>query len=79
MRHRGPDGSSTVVIEKDGKCNALAHERLILKDNSDEGKQPMTNPDHPNLVSVHNGEIYNYPELRKKYEGKYKFHGICDS
>lgn len=65
MSHRGPDGngfwsSTTQQI-------ALGHKRLAINDLSDAGTQPMLSKDGQ-LAVVVNGEIYNYPELRKELE-----------
>jgi len=79
LRHRGPDASGIEIIERNGKCHALCHERLSIVDTSSEGHQPMTSLTNPDYMWIHNGETYNYPELRKQFEGKYKFHGDCDS
>lgn len=62
QRHRGPDGEGT-WIDSTG-CIGLAHVRLSVIDLSDSAAQPMTGRD--GNVIVHNGEIYNYLELRKE-------------
>jgi asparagine synthase (glutamine-hydrolysing) len=67
VRHRGPDWSGIYANE-----NAiLAHERLAIVDPAS-GKQPLFSPDGK-LVLAANGEIYNHRELRKQFEGNYKF------
>jgi len=46
---------------------ALAHRRLSIIDVSAAGHQPITNADG-SLWMVYNGEIYNYPSIRKDLE-----------
>ncbi|MGP8217635.1 MAG: asparagine synthase (glutamine-hydrolyzing) [Bacteroidia bacterium] len=57
----------------------LAHRRLSIIDVQPTGYQPMCNLDK-SLWIVHNGEIYNYVELREELlkEG-YKFHTNSDT
>ncbi len=61
--HRGPDSSGQHV---DGPV-ALAARRLAIID-LEGGDQPIANEDG-SVVVVQNGEIYNYPELRRELEG----------
>jgi asparagine synthase (glutamine-hydrolysing) len=63
LRHRGPDGDG-MWISGDRRVG-LAHTRLAILDIAG-GKQPMVHPD--GYVVVYNGEIYNYPELRRSLE-----------
>ncbi|MBT4513003.1 MAG: asparagine synthase (glutamine-hydrolyzing) [Chloroflexi bacterium] len=65
LRHRGPDGEGTCVDER----VSLGHRRLSIIDLSERGKQPMCNEDG-SIWLVHNGEIYNFQELRKGLEQK---------
>ena len=60
IKHRGPDGEGYFF---DGDI-ALAHRRLSIIDLST-GNQPMFNEDET-VVTVYNGEIYNYVELKDK-------------
>lgn len=62
LAHRGPDDSGT-YISADGRAG-LGFRRLAIIDLSPGGHQPMTNEDS-SLWIVFNGEIYNYPALRK--------------
>jgi asparagine synthase (glutamine-hydrolysing) len=63
LAHRGPDGSR--LWGGDG-C-ALAFRRLAILDLSDAGMQPFASAGG-RLQLVHNGEIYNYRELRAGLE-----------
>ncbi|MEK9569647.1 MAG: asparagine synthase (glutamine-hydrolyzing) [Paracoccaceae bacterium] len=63
LEHRGPDSSSSW---SEG-CVALGHTRLSILDLSSAGNQPFYHPSGQ-VVGIVNGEIYNYPELRKKLE-----------
>ncbi len=56
--HRGPDGEGYYTDE----IVALGHRRLSIID-LDLGSQPMYNEDN-SIITVFNGEIYNYLELR---------------
>ena len=58
IEHRGPDGEGYFF---DGDV-ALAHRRLSIIDLTT-GDQPIYNEDE-RIVTVYNGEIYNYVELR---------------
>ena len=62
MHHRGPDGKG--LWQSDQKNVTLGHVRLAIQDPTDAGKQPMHH--NAGLHYVINGEIYNYPELRKQ-------------
>jgi asparagine synthase (glutamine-hydrolysing) len=59
QRHRGPDD---LGMEARGPC-ALASQRLSILDLSPRGHMPMCSEDG-RLAVVHNGEVYNYVELR---------------
>ncbi|NAY93064.1 asparagine synthase B [Muricauda sp. JGD-17] len=72
VRHRGPDWSGIYADDK----AILAHERLAIVDPAS-GKQPLLSDDGK-LVLAANGEIYNHQELRKPFEGKYKFRTQSD-
>ncbi|MDQ0351513.1 asparagine synthase (glutamine-hydrolyzing) [Alkalibacillus filiformis] len=64
MKHRGPDEG------KDVRLNHfhLGHQRLSII-GLDDGIQPITNKGETKWVVV-NGEVYNYPQLKQKYEDK---------
>jgi asparagine synthase (glutamine-hydrolysing) len=79
LRHRGPDGCGTEMIEReDGTYDFLTHERLMITEPSDKGKEPKESVVNPDIVYTYNGEIYNYPEIRQKYDGIHPFEGNCD-
>lgn len=65
MVHRGPDYGG----EWTHGHVALGHRRLSIIDLSPLGHQPMANEDGTVWVTF-NGEIYNFPELRKELEGR---------
>src|SRR5436305_15117174 len=65
MRPRGPDAGGT-WISADARV-ALGSRRLAIIDLTDEGTQPMADVDGE-LRIVFNGEIYNYRELRSRFD-----------
>ena len=66
LRHRGPDWSGIYMDE----VSVLCHERLSIV-GVNNGSQPLICEDK-NLHLCVNGEIYNYKELNKSLEPKYK-------
>jgi asparagine synthase (glutamine-hydrolysing) len=75
MARRGPDGAgswSTGPI-------ALAHRRLKIIDLSEQGAQPLVDPDTGRIV-VFNGCIYNHRELRAELEAEgHRFFSTSDT
>jgi len=67
LAHRGPDASGTYADPETGL--GLAHRRLSILDLTDSGAQPMKSAGG-RFVLIHNGEIYNFLELRKELEGQ---------
>ncbi len=65
IAHRGPDGEGMHLSGPVG----LGHRRLSIIDLRPAGAQPMCNEDGSVWI-VFNGEIYNYPELRKQLIGR---------
>jgi len=77
IRHRGPDDSGVWTDPAEGI--ALSHRRLSIVDLSVEGHQPMYSADS-RYVIVYNGEIYNYPDLRRELSDLgHKFRGHSDT
>lgn len=71
--HRGPDDSGVFFEEK----VQLAMRRLSIIDVKF-GHQPITSSDK-RFTIIFNGEIYNYLEIRKKLESKYRFKTNSDT
>ena len=77
MEHRGPDGDG-VWLQSNRQCG-LAHRRLAILDLTEAGRQPMGTPDEKIWITF-NGEIYNYPSLRKQMEERgYRFRSNSDT
>ncbi len=81
IAHRGPDDSGKLTITGDMEPVGMAHRRLSIIDLTPDGKQPMTvncpccgcagvTDDSRRMWIVYNGEIYNYPSLRKELTSK---------
>jgi len=76
MAHRGPDGVGTWINQEENIY--LAHRRLAVIDLSSAAAQPMHYRDRYTIV--HNGEIYNYLELKQTLAQKgYHFHNGSDT
>lgn len=73
LHHRGPDAMG---VWTQGPA-ALGCARLSILDLSEAGNQPMSLDGR--LWIVHNGEIYNYVELRRQLEGRYQFRTGTDT
>jgi asparagine synthase (glutamine-hydrolysing) len=73
MAHRGPDESGVVQFPNG---YIMTHERLSIMD-LNTGRQPIRGTN--NAYVVHNGEIYNYMELRKSKLADHNFRTTCDS
>ena len=76
LAHRGPDGEG---IWKNEKSNVLlGHRRLSIIDLSNAAAQPMG---YLNRYTItHNGEIYNYIELKEQLQEKgYSFRSKSDT
>lgn len=77
LRHRGPDGCGGFADPEAGV--GLGHRRLAIIDLSECGAQPMTSADG-RFTLVFNGEIYNFPELRRRAQDRgYPFGSRTDT
>jgi asparagine synthase (glutamine-hydrolysing) len=65
LTHRGPDDAGLFYARQIG----LASRRLAIIDLSLRGRMPMHTPDGRYSI-VHNGEVYNFQELRQELEAK---------
>ena len=75
LDHRGPDGRGSFAAEG----IAFAFRRLAIIDLSDAGAQPFAG-ENGRLQLMHNGEIYNYRELRRELEAKgHRFRSATDT
>ena len=79
LRHRGPDDEGFYSREyEDGVAVGLGFRRLSIID-LESGNQPIGNEDGSVQV-VLNGEIYNFPELRRELEaGGHRFATNADT
>ncbi len=75
LRPRGPDDFGFYT---DYENIILGSRRLAIIDLSSAGHMPMTNEDG-SLWIVHNGEIYNFQEIRKNLENRHKFKSKTDT
>lgn len=78
IRHRGPDASRFGRYSFARNSIFIGNNRLKIIDKSDEANQPFISSDGRFCLSF-NGEIYNYRELRKLLEKKYRFKTGSDS
>ncbi len=66
IKHRGPDGDGVYG----GRSGTLGHVRLAIMDPAG-GRQPIRSDGRgrrPGAALVANGEIYNFPALRERFE-----------
>ena len=66
LRHRGPENEG-LWIDPENNI-ALGHSRLSIIDHSEAAAQPMQYLDRYSIV--HNGELYNYIEIRDQLKEK---------
>lgn len=77
LRHRGPDETGIFIDEKSNL--GLAQQRLAIIDLSPRAHQPMSS-ENGDFWITYNGEIYNFPEIRKELEKKgYQFRTNSDT
>lgn len=91
MRHRGPNGAGFMIGKTVSRADdvsgldwdhghgpvALGHTRLAVVGGAI-GTQPFVGG-NGSVTVLHNGEIYNYQQLRPQLEGKYTFTSQTDS
>jgi asparagine synthase (glutamine-hydrolysing) len=87
LAHRGPDGEG--IWQNEEGVVLLGHRRLSIIDLSNAGQQPMHltptlsingEGENPRYTIIHNGEIYNYIELKEELTKKgYSFHSQTDT
>jgi asparagine synthase (glutamine-hydrolysing) len=76
LKHRGPDEEGLYIDQQAGI--GLGHRRLNIIDLMT-GKQPMSDNEE-DIWIVYNGEIYNFPELKKDLQSKgYYFRTTSDT
>jgi len=66
--HRGPDGQGAWSGCVGRTRIALGSVRLAVQDLTSAGDQPMVSASGRQVL-VYNGEVYNYPDLRRELEG----------
>jgi len=67
IQHRGPDDMGIYVDRFQDAVLWFGHRRLSILDLSEAGRQPMSTHDGT-LTIIHNGEIYNFQEIRAELE-----------
>jgi asparagine synthase (glutamine-hydrolysing) len=80
QHHRGPDDAGIWWARtRAGQSVGLGSTRLAILDVSRAGHMPMATADERYTI-VYNGEVYNYPQLRKQLEASgYTFKSHCDT
>ena len=95
LAHRGPDGSGYACVDPaGGACRTwgedlpdaerlpgivFGHRRLAIVDPTAAGHQPMVSDDRLHVLT-YNGEVYNFPELRRELESRgVRFRGRSDT
>ena len=78
--HRGPDDTGRAAFPlPDGREAVLGHLRLSILDPSPAGHQPMADASG-RVHLTYNGELYNYPELRREVEARgIRLRSTCDT
>lgn len=75
IHHRGPDSNGVKTFP----TFSLGNARLSILDLSDRGNQPMSSREGK-LWIVYNGEVYNFPEIKKELLAKgYQFNSNTDT
>ena len=76
MRRRGPDNQSFKKIEHKSCDINLLHSRLNIIDLHPRSNQPF---ELDGYTVIFNGEIYNFPEIKKDLEKKFRFKTKSDT
>jgi asparagine synthase (glutamine-hydrolysing) len=78
--HRGPDDTGRAAFPlPDGREAVLGHLRLSILDPTPAGHQPMADASG-RVHLTYNGELYNYPELRREVEARgIRLRSRCDT
>jgi asparagine synthase (glutamine-hydrolysing) len=74
LKHRGPDGFGSF----DNELGFIVHTRLSIIDTTNNGLQPFSISDNQ-IVSAHNGEIYNHKLLRDTLSSDITYKSNSDS
>jgi asparagine synthase (glutamine-hydrolysing) len=74
LKHRGPDGYCSFENES----GFIVHTRLSIIDTTNNGLQPFSISDNQ-IVSAHNGEIYNHKRLRESLSSDINYKSNSDS
>ena len=74
LTHRGPDDQGIYTDDK----ISFGGVRLSILDLSPSGRQPMCNEDETVWI-LHNGEVYNFMQLREELEKKHIFRSNTDT
>jgi len=75
LSHRGPDAEGMYIAPENR--GVLGHRRLSIMD-PEGGDQPIYNEDGGKVI-VANGEIYNFPVLRRRLSSTHRFSTTSDS
>ena len=76
LQHRGPDAVGIWTSKQNNTI--LGHRRLSIIDLSTAASQPLIYMDRYTII--HNGEVYNYIELRNELQQKgYAFNSASDT
>lgn len=73
LAHRGPDDAALRIQEQ----GVLGHVRLAIMD-PEGGRQPLEDASGGRAI-VANGEVYNFPRLKKRLEPEHRFRTGSDS